>query len=473
MGVSVDVAVECCLPWACSCMPISPTDRRRLLDEADEARICAILAGMTLREKLGQMFQINWVVMRPATGIAGWIPVPHESLAHNDHRPLGDVSVAAVSDDFLGSVLGGGGDAPDPNTPEAWRMQNASMQRAAAATPAGVPLLIGNDSVHGQNNLRGATLFPHHIGQGCMRNERGESDEVMVRQLAGIAARESHACGVNWLFTPCAAVPQDLRWGRTYEGFSEDPSIVSLLAAAEVQGVQSQRFPMAVPGEGCSNRRRANERPASAEPSVAHHPSPPRHPLCQACLKHWVGDGGTAYGTGTSSFFWTGAPGGVCDQGDCRDEEEVLRREHIAAYVPALRAGCLTVMASYSSWRGVALHRNRHLLTTVLKEELVRRAPPVTLEERRPMRPSTPPREASRVRVRALDAPALIVVRRGSQGFEGLVVSDYNGIGQLDGADYESKFAECICAGIDMVGEPPRPRASRLAPFTLAVRTRR
>ena len=89
------------------------------------------------------------------------------------------------------------------------------------------------------------------------------------------------------------------------------------------------------------------------------------------------------------------------------------------------------------------------------------------------MRPSTPPREASRVRVRALDAPALIVVRRGLQGFEGLVVSDYNGIGQLDGADYESKFAECICAGIDMVGEPPRPRASRLAPFTLAVRTRR
>ena len=115
---------------------------------------------------------------------------------------------------------------------------NGPRARARAAPASGVPLLIGNDSVHGHANLRGATLFPHHIGQGCM------NDASLVEELRG-CRRESHACGINWMFAPCCTVPDDLRWGRTYEAFSEDPAVVAELAAAEVRGIQTCGVPMA------------------------------------------------------------------------------------------------------------------------------------------------------------------------------------------------------------------------------------
>ena len=143
-------------------------------------------------------------------------------------RLLGALLASAA----LGSVLGGGGAFPNPNTPEAWCEQGDALQRAACATQAGVPLLIGNDTVHGQVHLEGATLFPHHIGLGCTR------DAELVERLAVLAARESAACGINWIFAPCATVPRDLRWGRTYEGFSESPELVATLGAAEVVGLQ-------------------------------------------------------------------------------------------------------------------------------------------------------------------------------------------------------------------------------------------
>jgi beta-glucosidase len=270
------------------------------------------------------MWQPNLCAFRPSM-VKFWI----------DKRPLSNKSAEEISRRFIGSVLGGGGDAPEPNIPSKWREQAENIQCAASATPSALPLLIANDTVHGQNNLYGATIFPHHIGQGCMRDANNEPDGGLVKELAAVAALESYACGLNWIFTPCAAVPQDLRWGRTYEGFSEDPSIVAKLAAAEVEGVQGQEFPMA------------------------------------ACLKHWVGDGGTAYGSGTSAFAWTGAPTGVLDQGDTRVAESELRSEHVSAYLPGLKAGCLTVMASYSSWQGDKLHAHRYLLTDMLKGELV------------------------------------------------------------------------------------------------------
>ena len=204
-----------------------------------------------------------------------------------------------------------------------------------------------------------------------MRDDCGAPDAARVEALAAIAARESHACGVNWVFSPCVAVPHDLRWGRTYEGFSEDASIVGELGAAEVRGLQRAGVPVA------------------------------------ACLKHWVGDGGTAYGSGTTLFAFTGAPTRILDQGDCVLDEVALRDRHVAAYLPGLDAGCLTVMASYSSYGGVKVHRHRRLLTEVLKREL---------------------------------------------GFDGIVVSDYNALNQLDGcASFGDAFAQTVNAGIDMV----------------------
>ena len=286
---------------------------------ADDERIAALLASLTLKEKLGQMWQPDWRMFRKAIEI-------------------GPINMQAFAAHKLGAVLGGGGAAPDPNEPAAWRAHVDTMRAAAArATRAaraigGVPLLIGNDSVHGHANLRGATLFPHHIGQGCM------NDAALVEELARLSCRESHACGINWMFAPCCTVPDDLRWGRTYEAFSEDPAVVAELAAAEVRGIQTCGVPMA------------------------------------ACVKHWVADGATALGTGTKDFEWTGAPVGVLDQGDAQIDERELRERHVAAYLPALAASGaaapLTVMVSYSSWNGVKAHASHYLVTTLLKEEL-------------------------------------------------------------------------------------------------------
>ena len=164
------------------------------------------------------------------------------------------------------------------------------------------------------------------------------NDAALVEELARLSCRESHACGINWMFAPCCTVPDDLRWGRTYEAFSEDPAVVAELAAAEVRGIQTCGVPMA------------------------------------ACVKHWVADGATALGTGTKDFEWTGAPVGVLDQGDAQIDERELRERHVAAYLPALAASGaaapLTVMVSYSSWNGVKAHASHYLVTTLLKEEL-------------------------------------------------------------------------------------------------------
>ncbi|TGV29474.1 1,4-beta-D-glucan glucohydrolase, partial [Mesorhizobium sp. M8A.F.Ca.ET.142.01.1.1] len=80
-----------------------------------------------------------------------------------------------------------------------------------------IPVLFGIDAVHGQSNIIGATLFPHNIGLGATRNPE------LLRQIGGITALETRVTGMEWTFAPTVAVPQDDRWGRTYEGYSESP----------------------------------------------------------------------------------------------------------------------------------------------------------------------------------------------------------------------------------------------------------
>jgi beta-glucosidase len=119
-----------------------------------------------------------------------------------------------------------------------------------------IPLLYGVDAVHGHNNVIGATIFPHNIALGCTRSSE------LVEKAARIAAEEVRATGMNWAFCPCVTVPQDIRWGRIYEGFSQDPDIVKVLGLAAVKGLQ---------------------RDSLADPLAA-----------AGCAKHFIGDGGTA-----------------------------------------------------------------------------------------------------------------------------------------------------------------------------------
>jgi beta-glucosidase len=265
-------------------------------------RVEALLAEMTLAEKIGQMTQVE-----------------KNSLTAED-----------VSRYALGSVLSGGGGNPDPNTPENWAAMTRVFAEAALQSRLKIPLIYGADCVHGHNNCKGAVIFPHNIALGATR------DADLVERIGAATAREILATHVHWNFAPCLAVPQDLRWGRTFEGYGQDVALVTELGAAYVRGLQR---------EGAA-----------------------------ACIKHFVGDGGAEWDTHQPAewaLFWE-MNGGLwkIDQGDVRLAESAFRALHLAPYLAGIAEGALTVMASFSSWNGQKMHQHHYLLTEVLKGEL-------------------------------------------------------------------------------------------------------
>lgn len=273
------------------------------------AAAAALLANMTLEEKIGQMTQVEKNSLRPED----------------------------VTRSFIGSVLSGGGGFPTPNTPDDWHAMVTSFQQAALATRLRIPLLYGVDAVHGHNNVKGATLYPHNIGLGAAH------DADLVRRIGRATAVEVAATSVQWNFAPALTVPQDIRWGRTYEGYSEETALVTELGAAYVHGLQGDDL-------------------ASPEAVLA-------------SVKHYLGDGGTQWGSvprfGAADELW-GEPERTIgiDQGQTGGTEDTLRAVHLLPYAAALRAGTLNVMVSFSSWQAVKMHAHHHLLTEVLKGEL-------------------------------------------------------------------------------------------------------
>jgi len=198
-----------------------------------DSRAGALLAQMTLDEKIGQMVQVDSKALKGTTDVQKY---------------------------FLGSVLSGGSsDPPDGNSAQSWLNFVTGFKNQALQTPLKIPLLYGIDAVHGHNNIDGAVIFPHHLGLGATR------DPQLVRRAERVTAEETAATGIRWAFAPCIAVPQDPHWGRTYEGYSDHAKLVSELGVAATIGLQGEKF--------------SNE-PASV----------------LACAKHFIGDGGTADG---------------------------------------------------------------------------------------------------------------------------------------------------------------------------------
>lgn len=281
---------------------------RKGVDMTDQDnRIDAILADMTLAEKIGQMTQAS-----------------NEAITPEEVTEFG-----------IGSVLSGGNGNPTPNEPSTWVQMVGSYLEAAEKTRLAIPLIYGIDAVHGHCNVQGATIFPHNIGLGAA------GDPDLVERIGKATRVEMLATGIRWAFAPTIAVPHDIRWGRTYEGFGRDPELVSSLGAASVRGLQ-----------GTGGERIE----------------------VLACAKHFVGDGATTWGT-ASRLDWVDWWDGwgetwQIDQGDARISEEELRTIHLAPYRAAIDAGVATVMASYNSWNGHKLHGHRRLLTEVLKGEL-------------------------------------------------------------------------------------------------------
>ena len=308
-----------------------------LIDAGTEAKVTALMKRLTLEEKIGQMIQADIGAITP------------EDLRR---YPLGSI-LAGGSSPPLGS--------PDRSPVAPWiatsRAFNAvATERRPGHTP--IPLMFGVDAVHGNNNVVGATLFPHNSALGAAH------DPALIRRIGAATAAETAAAGIDWAFGPTLAVPQDDRWGRAYEGYSEDPTLVASYAGAMIEGLQG------APGQWGIQRGHV-----------------------AASAKHFLGDGGTHDGI---------------DQGDTQVDEDTLVRIHSAGYPPAIRAGAMTVMASFSSWNGAKMHGNRSLLTDVLK---------------------------------------------GRMGFDGFVVGDWNGHGQIPGCT-NTDCPATFNAGLDMAMAP-------------------
>jgi beta-glucosidase len=269
---------------------------RGLVDARTEARIGELLAQLSLEEKVGQVVQGD----------------------------VGHITPADLRRFPLGSVLAGGGAGVLGNkrASAAQWLQMVREFRAVSleARPAHVPIpvMFGIDAVHGHNNLAGAVIYPHNIGIGAAH------DAELVRRIGAATAEEMSVTGIDWDFAPAVPVPQDPRWGRTYEGYSQDPALVSRYASAAVEGLQGT----------------ADQDGKQQAGHVA------------ATAKHYLGDGATHDGV---------------DQGNSLVSEAELIRTHAPGYVAAVNAGVLTVMASYSSWQGQKAHGNKALLTGVLK----------------------------------------------------------------------------------------------------------
>ncbi len=301
-----------------------------------EKSITELLSKMTIEQKVAQMIQPEI-----------------RDITVNDMRRYG-----------FGSYLNGGGSFPDNDkhsTPADWINLAESMYQASiddSIDGSTIPTMWGTDAVHGHNNVIGATLFPHNIGLGAANNPD------LIEKIASITAREVMVTGIDWVFAPTVAVVRDDRWGRTYEGYSEDPAIVKSYSASIVKGLQG-----AFDDDFLGDER------------------------VIATVKHFLGDGGTQAGD---------------DQGNNIASEQELFSIHGQGYVGGLTAGAQTVMASFNSWHGVKNHGNKYLLTDVLKTRM---------------------------------------------GFDGLVVGDWNGHGQIKGCSNDN-CSKTINAGLDIFMVP-------------------
>ncbi|MEV2244471.1 glycoside hydrolase family 3 N-terminal domain-containing protein [Streptomyces sp. NPDC049970] len=309
-------------------------------------RVADLLSRMSPAEKAGQMTQAE----------------------RNALRSQGDI---AAYD--LGSLLSGGGSVPTPNTPEAWAKMVDAYQLRAQTTRFQIPLIYGVDAVHGHNNVIGSTIMPHNIGIGAGR------DPKLAERTGAVTANEVRATGIPWDFAPCVCVTRDERWGRSYEAYGEDPALVEAMETV-ITGMQGS--------PSGKDLARADKVLASA--------------------KHFVGDGGTEFGSSTTGSY-------TIDQGVTKVTRQELEAVHLAPFAESVKRGVGTVMPSYSSLDvlgddagPVKMHANAEMINGVLKDRM---------------------------------------------GFEGFVISDWQAIDQIPG-DYASDVRTSVNAGLDMIMVP-------------------
>mmetsp|Transcript_19957 Transcript_19957/g.46437 ORF Transcript_19957/g.46437 Transcript_19957/m.46437 type:complete len:691 (+) Transcript_19957:91-2163(+) len=249
-----------------------------------------LMMGMTLREKIAQMLSVEEMQSR-----------------------CGEAARLGI-----GSVMWGANGHPGSNRPEEWRDLLQTLQKQVLRSGQGVPLLYAIDSVHGNSHVRYSVMFPHNIGLGSAQNES------LVEAIGAATAHDSADLGFSWIYAPCVAVVHDLRWGRTFESFSQDASVVASLAAAYVRGVRRSGRPV------------------------------------MSTAKHFVGDGASRWGTGHHGDIKNKG----IDRGDAILTPADLK-EQLTPFRAVVEAGVDSIMVSYGSVNGTKMHRHSKLLDIV------------------------------------------------------------------------------------------------------------
>jgi beta-glucosidase len=246
---------------------------QQLSDQEIETKVEAILQQMTIEEKVGQLTQFP------------------------DNSPH---TMEMIRQGKVGSLLGVLG-VKDTN----------EAQRAAEQSRLKIPLIFGYDVIHGYR-----TIFPVPLASA------GSFDMSLIEQAERVAAKESTASGVKWVFAPMVDIARDPRWGRIVEGAGEDPYLGSMVAVARTKGFQGNSM-------------------ADPESVVA-------------CVKHYV-----AYG----------AVEGGRDYNTVDISEQLLREVYLPPFHAAVNAGVGTLMSAFQDLNGMPASANHHTLTEILRDE--------------------------------------------------------------------------------------------------------
>ncbi len=296
-------------------------------EKSIKENVAAYVSKMTLKEKVGQMI-----------------------MAEKDYITAQDVKTYSI-----GSVFAQGGSAPKKNNPDGWRAMIRTYKNAAKESRLSIPLLFALDAVHGNNNMKDTVIYPHNIALGATRNGK------LVSEIGAAVADELNSIGVDWTFSPCVAVSNDIRWGRDYECFSETSDLVTMMSTPFITALQEKGI--------------------------------------IACAKHYVADGAVEFGSGMN---------GLLDRGNTNISTEELKDKYISVYKDVVKAGVKTIMVSYSSVKGRKNHSERDLIEYKLKQDI---------------------------------------------GFQGVVISDYEGVECLEGNSFYIKVVNAVNAGIDVLME--------------------
>jgi len=290
----------CIVPLLISC---NNENKNSIDKKADE-----LLSQMTLEEKVGQMTQITLDAIGNGDSFFE-SKVPFEFNTARLRKAIVEYKVGSVLNTTNNYAL----------TPTKWNSIIQTIQQEAEKTRLKIPVIYGIDAIHGSNYAEGATLFPHEITLAASFNPEN------VYNMANVSAYETRACGIPWNFSPILDLGADPRFSRQYEGFGEDPYLLTVMGEQAIKGYEGMTDSISHPTKLAS------------------------------CLKHFLGYSVPVSGKDRTPAFIP---------------NHILREYHLPQFKAAIDAGSESVMINSGLINGISVHASHDIITKLLKEEL-------------------------------------------------------------------------------------------------------